>query len=105
VLSYSPRSGAKAKPVASTPPNMPASTARPSPRPLAAATHDVPGQRPPTARPTPNTAPPTSCGTTQVSGTYTRDRSSTPSCASQNVPSIATRIALNITLNTARSVP
>ena len=34
----------------------------PSPRPVAAATHDVPGQSPPITNPTPNTRPPTSCG-------------------------------------------
>ena len=39
-----------------------------------------------------------------VSGTYTRERSSSPAHDSQNSPSIAVRIALNISLSTDRSV-
>ena len=39
-----------------------ATSSAPSPRPVAAATHDVPGHSPPIAKPTPNTRPPTSCG-------------------------------------------
>ena len=91
-------------PVPSTPRNTPSTTASPSSRPVTAATHDVPGHSPASAKPMPNTSPPTSCGATNVSGTYTRPRSSRPSRPSQNAPSIAVTIALNITLNTVRSV-
>src|SRR5437868_6248408 len=54
------KNGEKARPAPRMPANMPAMTATPSPRPLAAATHDVPGQRPAIRKPAPKIAPPAS---------------------------------------------
>jgi hypothetical protein len=104
VASYRLRTMGNARPNRSTPAAMPSTTARPSRRPVAAETHDVPGHNPPITKPAPNTMPPIACGAMYVPGTTTRVRSRSPTLLNQNSPSMAVTIALNITFRTVMSV-
>ena len=70
---------------------------------VAAATTEVPGQKPPMTKPTPITTPPRISGQRKVGLTQTRFMSSSPKPVASPTSTAATTMAVNITRSTVRS--
>ncbi len=83
---------------------MPATPTAASMLPEAVPTTAVPGQCPEMMNPAPRRRPPASWGHKNVSGTVTRERSSTPTPERSAIPASAVTIAPNMTFSTRRSV-
>ncbi|MFT3912688.1 MAG: hypothetical protein QM704_00975 [Anaeromyxobacteraceae bacterium] len=91
-------------PKSPTPTSAPRTNRMPSTLSVAAATSEVPGQKPPTTKPTPMMSPPTMPGHRYVGFTHTREKSRRPSEVAPNTSTAATTMAVNIVFRTVRSV-